>query len=130
MHEFQLWQAKKIAKGEKKHSLPMRGQPTKLCKYCRKTGHFPYQCKLNPKKPKRIKQKGKRTIAYEEWRDTVAKPYLDKTFGHVCVDCGTSEGLDVAHKKTRGSRADLKMVLSNVQYKCRDCHNAESNIYW
>lgn len=81
-----------------------------------------------PRKP--IKQKGKRSIAYEAWRDHVARPYLDEAFGHRCVDCGATEGLDVAHIKTRGSRADLKMVLSNVQYKCRDCHNAESGIYW
>lgn len=130
MLEFELWQAKKTNKSNSKNSLQLSRQPSKPCKHCQKTGHFPYQCRQNPKKPKRIKQKGKRTIEYEHWRDTVAKPYLDKTSGHRCVECGTSEGLDVAHKATRGSRADLKMVLSNVQWKCRTCHQKESGIIW
>lgn len=107
-------------------------QPRKPCKYCQELSplHWPYQCRLNPKKPKRPKQRGKGTIAYEKWRDTVARPYLDKAFGHRCVDCGTSRGLDVAHIRNRGSRADLKMKLDNVQYKCRTCHQKESGIEW
>jgi 5-methylcytosine-specific restriction endonuclease McrA len=73
-----------------------------------------------PKKP--IKKRGKRTLEYETWRDTVAKPYLDKTYGHVCRDCGATGQLDVEHIKKRGSHPHLKMTLTNVTYLCRPCH--------
>lgn len=98
----------------------------KPCKYCGETTHYPFQCRLNPKPRKRIKQKGKNTLKYEKWRDTVAKPYLD-SLGHRCVLCGNTQHLDVDHIKTRGSRADLKMVLTNVQYLCRDCHRMKTD---
>lgn len=130
MHEFELWQAKKAAKSEKKHSVPMQGKPLRPCKHCKKTGHYSYRCFQRPDKPKPISKKGKRTIAYEAWRDSVARPYLDKTFGHRCVDCGAVDGLDVAHIRSRGSRPDLKMNLDNVCYKCRVCHQKESGIFW
>lgn len=81
---------------------------------------------------KPIKKKGKATLIYEKWRDTVAKPYLDKTFGINCSRCGAPPPVneetgkvlrhEVDHIKTRGARHDLKMVLSNVRYLCWECH--------
>lgn len=76
---------------------------------------------------KAIKQKGKHTIEYEEWRDNVAIPYLDATYGHSCVHCGATGKLDVDHIKPRGSHYNLRMVLSNVQYLCRNCHRAKTD---
>lgn len=83
-----------------------------------------------PRKP--IKQKGKATIKYEQWRDTVTKPYLDKTYGRQCAACGGArcgnKQLDVDHIVTRGGHADKKMDLSNVQYLGRfPCHYEKTN---
>lgn len=81
----------------------------------------------NPRKSKPIRQKGKRTLEYERWRDTVAKPYLDKTYGRVCSSCAGSRcgnnQLDVDHIQNRGSHPELRMELSNVRYLGRfPCH--------
>lgn len=85
-----------------------------------------------PKRRKPIPRKGKRTIAYEHWRDTVAKPYLDRTFGRQCADCGGARcgniNLDVDHIEERGSNPHLKMSLDNVQYLGRyPCHFEKTN---
>lgn len=103
---------------------------SKSCCICGKRAYSDYCFQHKPKK--RIAQKGKRTLEYEEWRDTIAIPYLDKHFGRVCAECGGlrcgNKQLDVDHKIKRGSRADLKMVLSNVQYLGRyPCHWEKDN---
>lgn len=104
---------------------------SKVCKVCGKRAYSEYCVRHKPRKPIKVyklpKKRGKRTIEYDKWRDTVAKPYLDKTFGHRCVDCGATEGLTVDHIKNRGSRADLKMKLSNVQYLCWQCHRGKTD---
>lgn len=117
----------------------------KKCKWCKQENpnHFQYQCMLNPKvaKRKQIPKKGKRAYEYDTWRDEVAKPYLDATFGHVCADCGkgdyvgySDEGLlivhtlDVDHIDERGSSPSGKMDLTNVQYLGRyPCHYNKTN---
>jgi hypothetical protein len=89
---------------------------------------------LKQRKP--IAQKGKKTIEYEKWRDIVARPYLDEKYGIGCFDCGILPPLkpysdteryrhDVAHIVGRGRDITKKMVLTNVRYKCRRCHQAE-----
>jgi len=85
--------------------------------------------KAKPPKPlkrsiKPIKKKGKETLRYETWRDTIAKPYLDKRYGHICSakDCEIEDGLEVDHIKTRGSRHDLKFDVKNVRYLCHIHH--------
>lgn len=85
-----------------------------------------------PKATKPIKQKGKRTIEYEKWRDTVARPYLIKKYGEVCAECkGVRCGniqLDVDHIKNRGSHYHLRMSLSNVQLLGRyPCHQEKTD---
>ena len=103
----------------------------KPCKYCSALTHYSFQCYLAPRKPpkprKAIRKKGKATIKYELWRDTVAIPYLNETFGRVCAACGGERcnnlQLDVDHIQNRGSHSELKMTLSNVQYLGRyPCH--------
>ena len=75
------------------------------------------------KKPTRIRGRGKKTLEYEAWRDEVAIPYLDKTFGHKCADCwATDKPLDVDHIIPRGGHAELKFSLENLQFLCRNCH--------
>lgn len=96
------------------------------CTVCGKRAYSDYCVSHKPRKP--IKQKGRRSIAYDKWRDEVAKPYLDQVFGHRCAECGATTQLDVAHIEERGSRPDLAKVLSNVRYLCRNCHLKEHGI--
>lgn len=96
------------------------------CKYCSSLEHTSFYCRLKPRK--KIPQRGKRAIKYDQWRDTVAKPHLDETSGRKCNNCGAvNVQLDVDHIKNRGSRPDLKMNLSNLQYLCRDCHSNKTD---
>lgn len=76
------------------------------------------------KEPKPLKPRGKRTLEYEQWRDEVAKPYLDEHFGHVCSKpgCNKTTRLEVDHIQKRGSHPDLKMDLTNVRYLCHTHH--------
>ena len=106
--------------------------PSKPCKYCGSIAHWPYQCFKNPKRRTTIKQKGKKAIRYDKWRDEVAIPHLDATTGRVCALCnGTrchNKQLDVDHIQNRGSHPELIMSLSNVQYVGRyPCHYEKTN---
>lgn len=106
------------------------------CAKCQKA-----RSKAKPPKPlqrstKPIKKIGKETLKYNAWRDKVAKPYLDKKYGIKCDNCGAyphqkDDGEytrhDVAHKKTRGARHDLKFDVKNVRYLCRICHGKETD---
>ena len=81
---------------------------------------------------KPIRQKGKFTLKYEKWRDTVARPYLIAKYGEVCAACGGARcgnrQLDVDHIKGRGSHPHLRMELSNVQLLGRDpCHREKTD---
>lgn len=78
---------------------------------------------MQHKPRKRIKQMGRRGMEYKEWRDNVAIPYLDTTFGRKCsVEGCKNTNLDVDHILKRGSHPELKMDLSNVRYLCRTHH--------
>lgn len=82
-------------------------------------------CKLNPKKPKRITRYGKKAMAYSEWRDEVARPYLVATYGNQCALCGAKDRrLDVDHiaKRRMGGAPSRTMNLENVRLLCRTCH--------
>lgn len=99
----------------------------RVCLKCGKRAYSDYCFRCKPHTPiavkKRPKQKGKRAIEYEIWRDFTAIPYLTKNFGYRCALCGRSDvGLDVDHIQKRGSHPELKMVLSNVRFLCRACH--------
>jgi 5-methylcytosine-specific restriction endonuclease McrA len=96
----------------------------KPCKFCGATNHYPYQCRLNPKKPKRITRYGKKAQAYAEWRDTIAIPYLIATYGKKCALCSSTKQLDVDHveKRRMGGAPSRTMNLNNVRFLCRTCH--------
>ena len=91
-----------------------------------------------PKQNKPIKQRGKKTIAYDNWRDTVAIPYLIENYGDWCSKCKRPREalsvlgipLDVAHieKRKMGGAPSLTMNIKNVRFKCRTCHQEEDNI--
>jgi 5-methylcytosine-specific restriction endonuclease McrA len=110
----------------------------KACKTCGSLFHTPMYHKPRsppratkplPRPKRRIKQIGKRTLQYNEWRDQVARPYLIATYGEVCIvpGCTITTGLDVDHIENRGSHPELKMTLSNVQLMCRPHHSAKTD---
>lgn len=101
----------------------------RLCKYCGKQmvayntlQNKCFDCTKKAYKP--IAKKGRETKLYETFRDKVAKPYLDKKYGHVCSVkwCNVTENLEVDHIKTRGSRHDLKFDVKNMRYLCFTHH--------
>lgn len=100
----------------------------KYCTICGKRAYSDYCVTHKPRKP--ITQRGKRTIEYETWRDTIARPFLD-SLGRQCAICGSINNLQIDHILNRGSRPDLKMSLSNVQYLCDGppnwCHTKKTN---
>lgn len=105
----------------------------KKCKQpnCVNNSYGEYCWMHKPRKPikklKRPKQKGKEYERWRKFREEVATPYLDKTYGHRCVDCGVGGKLDIDHLITRGSRPDLKYDLQNLMYRCRMCHIVKTN---
>lgn len=99
------------------------------CVVCGKRAYSNYCARHKPRKP--ITKQGKRYREYEQWKRTIAIPFLDESFGHVCdwEGCGATENLDVDHIKTRGSRPDLKMNLTNIRYLCRYHHRLVTDGY-
>lgn len=105
---------------------------SKSCQVCGKRAYSDFCMQHKPRK--QITKKGRKTTAYETWRDTIAIPYLDKTFGRVCAACGGerchNRQLDVDHIKKRGmgGAPSRTMDLNNVQYLGRfPCHFEKDN---
>jgi hypothetical protein len=71
-----------------------------------------------------IRRVGKAQLAYLIWRDTIAIPYLDRTFGHVCAcGCGRTRNLVVDHIKERSTHPGLVRSLGNVRWLAAiPCH--------
>lgn len=103
---------------------------SRTCVVCGKRAYSDYCVAHKPRK--HINQRGKRTQEYEDWRDTIAIPYLDEKYGRVCFACGGArcgnKQLDVDHELNRGSHPHLKMNLQNVRYLGRyPCHVEKTN---
>lgn len=73
----------------------------KTCIVCGKRAYSDYCVSHKPRK--RITQRGKEYERYEKFKHEVAIPYLDRTFGHKCRNCGATENLDRPHKQTLNS---------------------------
>ncbi|RLC35902.1 hypothetical protein DRH27_06090 [Candidatus Falkowbacteria bacterium] len=96
---------------------------SKTCSVCGERSYSDFCFRHKPRK--RISQKGRKTLEYEVWRDTVAIPHLNEK-GRRCALCGSTKRLDVDHIKKRGSHPELRMELSNVRFLCRSCHINET----
>ena len=105
----------------------------KLCRQC--TIAKATSTSVKPRKP--IQARGKRSKKWDAFRDKVARPYLDKTQGLVCVDCrklppmrddGTYMRHDVDHIKGRGSHPELAFDVTNMVYRCRSCHIKKTGV--
>ena len=92
-----------------------------LCS-CGSTTHYPTFCPYRKRKP--ISKRGKKALEWQAFRDTIAIPYLDKKYGHVCSVKGCTEttNLDVDHIKTRGAHPELRLDVKNLRYLCRRHH--------
>lgn len=82
------------------------------------------QARSKAKPPKPIRKQGKHAQLWKTFRDQVARPYLDKKYGHICSvkGCIETENLDVDHIKNRGSHPHLRYDVKNTQYMCREHH--------
>jgi 5-methylcytosine-specific restriction endonuclease McrA len=100
------------------------------CSVCGVRAYSAYCVRHKPKKAvqrlKRPRSMGKQGTKWVEFRDTVARPYLDSVYGHTCSMCGVGGRLDVDHIKKRGSHPELRYELSNLRYLCRSCHIKET----
>lgn len=96
------------------------------CLVCGARAYSDHCVRHKPRTPLKrtpIKQRGKQYYKYQDWRDTVAIPYLDAHYGHICAVLGCFETqVDVDHIKERGSRPDLKYDVTNIRYLCRPHH--------
>ena len=106
---------------------------SKQCSVCGKRAYSDFCMQHKPRK--RIAQKGKQSKEYDTWRDEVAKPYLDATYGRVCADCGGkrcgNRQLDVDHirKRGMGGARSKTFDINNVQYLGRfPCHFEKDSI--
>lgn len=114
----------------------------KSCLVCGKRAYSDYCVNHKPRKPIEvrkplvnrtpIKKQGKRSIAYEDWKKNIARPFLEIRDGKQCSQCfapppvdaeGNVGWHDVDHIKNRSTHPELKMVLSNVRFLCRACHS-------
>ena len=86
---------------------------------------------------KPIKQRGKAAKQWDIFRDKVARPYLDTKYGMQCTDCGvyppkkeygTYYRHDVDHVVGKGSHPELKFDVTNLAYRCRNCHIAKTGV--
>lgn len=109
---------------------------TRPCKDCNTeirvfntTDNKCYDCKLKSFKPLKA---GKKTKQYNEWRDNIARPYLDKKYGRACTRCrkqppydietGEYKYHDIDHINKRSTNPHKVMELTNLRYLCRKCH--------
>jgi len=105
--------------------------PKKPCKFCKEINpkHYPYKCRLNPKKPKPIKKVSEKQSAYHQWLENVARPYLIAKYTNKCYCCKQPADykLDIEHTLNIGSHASLKKDLNNLTLYCRICHRRKTD---
>lgn len=100
---------------------------THFCTSCGSQFHYQTFCPYKKRKP--ITQQGKHAKLWVTFRDKVAKPYLDKKYGHICSykGCPVTTYLDVDHIKGRGSNPHLRYDVKNMQYLCREHHRMKTD---
>ena len=120
--------------------------PKKPCKYCKKTGHFPYQCLSNPKviarqktglKRTPIKKVGKRT---QQWFDARTKwiednpPPIENTYWQCYLQihpwCPVRidvKHLTLDHVISRSSDPSLRLDPNNLRPACEYCNNMKGS---
>lgn len=106
-----------------------------VCKYCGSVNkHYSTWCIMKPMtkqstklRQTHIKKAGKQYDKWKAFREDVAIPYLEATYGHTCRCCGAHGELDIDHIQSKGSHPSLKYELTNLQYLCRfPCHHMKT----
>lgn len=99
------------------------------CSVCGKRAYSEYCVQHKPRKPirsyRRPKSVSARELDYQEWKESVARPYLISHYENRCACCDFFFGtvkLDIDHIKNKGSHPELKRDLGNLQLLCRQCH--------
>ena len=109
---------------------------SKVCQWegCERGCYGEFCLMHKPRKPikvnKRPKQQSDKEIAYQEWKETIARPYLIGKFGNRCSCCDLFFGsvkLDIEHTLGKGSHPELKKDLNNMTLMCRPCHNSKTD---
>lgn len=105
------------------------------CKTCGSDKHYTYACYQN-RKPIIIKHRpnkqSAKEIAYQDWKETIARPALIARDGNQCSCCHRpaydGEKLDIEHTKGKGSHPELKKDLNNLTLMCRiPCHKNKTD---
>lgn len=102
-----------------------------LCSIC-KGAHYKTFCLRAPKKPIKVNKRPRRVsdkqAEYNEWRESVARPYLIDKYGDACSCCGQVHyPHDIDEIKGRGSHPGLKRDLNNMQLLGRfPCHHLKT----
>lgn len=97
-----------------------------ICTNCGSNKHYQTFCPYKKRKP--ISQRGKHAKIWQTFRNSIAAPYLDKKYGHVCSvrGCTETENLDMDHIKNRGSHPHLRYDVKNMQWLCRPHHQIKT----
>lgn len=100
------------------------------CSFCGSDKHYVTFCWR--RKTKKIRPQSDREIEYQEWKETVARPYLIEEYGNYCHCClrpaQENENLDIEHTKNKGSHPELKRDLKNMRLYCRyPCHRNKTD---
>jgi hypothetical protein len=110
----------------------------KQCQYtgCNRNCYGEYCYLHKARKPLRShvhpKKQSDRELDYQAWKEAVARPYVVERDGNRCMCCGRPayprEKLDLDHIKGKGSHADSKRDLQNLQLLCRfPCHRNKTD---
>lgn len=120
--------------------------PKKPCKFCGLTGHFPYQCRANPKKAmkrssirqrKPINKIGKQTKQWFITRSTWIRknpPPIDGKYWECylqihpwCPRLIDLSQLTVDHVDARSRDPSLRFKLSNLKPACKYCNEMKGS---
>lgn len=120
--------------------------PKKPCKYCGLTGHFPYQCRANPKKAmkrsalrqrKPLNRVGKQTKQWFITRATWIKknpPPIDGQYWECylqihpwCPRRIDISQLTIDHVDARSRDPSLRFKLSNLRPACKYCNEMKGS---
>lgn len=113
----------------------MNTWPTKPCKYCGNTNHWPYQCFKNPKR-KPINPIGKRTTAWLKYRRSWIRKHPPNDAGYwecylqiheYCPRWLTIQTLTLDHVVARSRKLELIFDEKNLKPACGWCNDMKGS---
>lgn len=110
--------------------------PTKPCRHCDKTGHYPYQCRYNPKIKKYINKSGKHTTQWLNTRAVWIRKNPPSFDGYwlcylrihpSCPKFIDIHSLTVDHVIARSKDPSKRYDLSNLKPACYFCNEMKGS---